>query len=104
MITEIKDKDTGIHRFEINTVNAGACRNEIEKSGFVKFKDGVADTINYLVMFGQCEIEVITTPTRTILFGKNRYAMLEFLEQIKGDERTGTAWIYDDSKRTDYAR
>ena len=104
MITEIKDKDTGIYRFELNTVNAGACRKEIEKSGFVKYKDGVADSISYLVMFGQCEIEIRTTPTRTVLFGKTRYAMLEYLEQIKGDESSGTAWIYDDSKRTDYAR
>lgn len=104
MITEIRDKSTGIYRFEINTVNAGACRSEIEKSGLVKIKDGVADTVNYLVMYGQVEIHISSTPTRTVFFGKNRYAMLEFLEQIKGDESSGTAWIYDDSKRTDYAR
>lgn len=104
MVTESRDKATGIYRFEINTVNAKACRAEIEKSGYVKQKDGVADTINYLVQFGCCEIQVISTPTRTVLFGTNRYSMIEFLERVKGDERRGTSWAYDDSAKSDYLR
>lgn len=102
MITQSRDSNTGIYRFEIGTVNAEACRNEVEASGFVKFKDGVADTVNYGVVFKDCEIHVTSTPTRTLLFGLNRYALQEFYELIKGDERIGTFWAYDDSKRSDY--
>ena len=102
MITESKHSETGIYRFEINTVNAEACRAEIERSGLAKHKDGVGDTINYYAEYKGAEIHVKTTPTRTILFGKNRYAMLDFLDLIKGDERIGTYWPYDDSKRSDH--
>ena len=102
MITESKDPGSGIYRFEINTVNAEACRKEIERSGCVKARDGVADTITYFVEFQSTEIHVTTTPTRTVMFSKNRYALLEFLDQIKGDTRIGTDWIYDDSKKSDY--
>lgn len=102
MITQSKDEKTGIYRFEVNTVNVDACRKEIEDSGCVKIKDGVADTINYLVDYGNVEIQITTTPTRAVLFSTNRFAALSFLDLIKGEERRGTAWSYDDSVRTDY--
>lgn len=102
MITQTKDSKTGIYRFEVNTVNVSACRSEIEKSGLVKTKIRSGDVTNYLVMYGNVEIEITTTPTRAVLFSKNKYATLEFLDRIKGDERMGTCWAYDDSKRTDY--
>lgn len=104
MIVEQKDIKTGMIRFEINTVNAEACRKEIENSGCVKYKDGVADTIRYGVEIAGCEVFITSTPTRTIMLGKNRYSMLELYDRIKGDERRGTAWAYDDSKRSDYQK
>lgn len=104
MVVETRDSKSGIIRFEINTVAPDACRAEIESSGFEYLKDGVADTVRYCVKFKGFEIQVTSTPTRTVMFGTSRYAMLEFLRAISGDERRGTAWEYDDSKRTDYSK
>ena len=97
-----KDPKTGIYRLEVGTVNVDACRAEIERCGKVKQKDGVADTISYLVSFKDSDIYITTTPTRVIAFGEKQYAMLEYLDRIKGDEREGTSWAYDDTKRSDY--
>lgn len=102
MITETKDAKTGIIRFEINTVNPDACRKEIESSGFVKEKILAGDVIRYLVSFRGVDLDVRSTPTRTIVYGLNRFAMTDFIETVKGDELGGTGWIYDDSKRGDY--
>ena len=104
MITESRDLSTGFVRFEINTTRIDLCRAEIEKTGFVKLKDGVADTINYDIMYKGLCLRAMTQETRLVLWGENRFAMLEFIELISGDERIGTNWAYDDSSRSDYQR
>ena len=102
MITEIRDKTTGIIRFEIGTVRPDICRRCIEDAGFVRAKSVASDVINYQVEYKGIELQVTSTPTRTMIFGTDRYAMQELLRSISGDAKIGTDWVYDDSKRTDY--
>lgn len=102
MITESRNSETGIYRLEINTTRIDICRKIIEESGYVLIKDGVADTINYDIEYKGCKMRIMTTGTRFVLWGENIFAMREFCEEHSGSEENGTAWMYDDSARSDY--
>ena len=104
MITESRDPSTGFLRFDIGTTRMDLCRAEIEKSGCVVHKDGVADSISYDLAFKGHQLRALTRDVTFVLWGENRFAMMEFVEKIRGDERIGTAWEYDDSKRSDYQK
>lgn len=104
MITESIDKKTGIVRMELGTVNAEACRKEINASGRVVSSVAINDSIQYNIDYKGEPIQVESTPTRTILFGFDKKAMRAYLEEIKGRERDGSYWEYDDTKQHDYAR
>ena len=104
MITESRNSETGIYRFEINTTRIDLCGKIIEDSDYVTTKDGVADTISYEIDYNGAKMRAMTTSTRFVLWGENRYAMYEFCIKHGGRESDGTAWMYDDSSRTDYQR
>ena len=102
MITETHDKLSGITRLEVGTVRPDICRRNIESSGLVHGKNNIEGAVRYGISFSGVAIDVVSTGTRTILFSLNRYALFDFLKIIEGDERFGTTWMYDDSKRSDY--
>jgi len=103
MITESHDKMSGVTRLEVGTVRPDICRRNIEDSGLVVNKELNEGVVRYGIMFSGVAIDVVSTETRTILFSLNRYALAEFLKVVEGSERFGTTWMYDDSKRSDYA-
>lgn len=103
MITESTDRKTGITRMELSTVNATACRKEIIASGCVVSEVSVGESVQYNIEYEGEMIQIDSTPTRTIMFGMKKKPMKDYLELIKGRERDGSAWVYDDSKQSDYA-
>ena len=99
-MTEIVDTRLGLTRHEYGTTTPDICRRNIEKLVYVRNRYTANEDVQYTVDFMGCAIDIRSTPTRTILFCENRYAMSEF-EKLLDTE----AWEYDNTtERTDYVR
>lgn len=88
---ETRDAKLRIYRHEYNTVSLPDAEKEIR---WVAHE--IAEN-RYMVEVNGSPVEIQIHPTRVILFGTNRHAMLEVAKLIKYQ-----TWEYDDSKRTDY--
>ena len=99
-MTESKDKKTGIVRHEYSTVSPDDCKKYTEQLDCIKQKFYGNRVNRYIVEYRENPIEIRLTPTRAILFGYNRYAMLEVAKLMRFE-----LWEYDNtSERTDYIR
>lgn len=99
-MTEIIDKNLGIIRHEFGTVSPDVCRRNIEKLACVKNKYEGKNAVQYTADYRGCAIDIQSTPTRTILFCENRYALSFFEDLLNPVE-----WEYDNvSDRADYMR
>lgn len=99
-MTEYIDRNIGIVRHEYGTMSPELCRRNIEKLAFVKNKYVGKNAVQYTADYKGFAIDIQSTPTRTILFCENRYALSLFENLLKPKE-----WEYDNvSDRTDYLR
>ena len=97
MITETRDRKTGITRHEMETINQERACKGIEASGFVEHRYEGNRVVRYIVDFNGVPIEVRTSPARVILYSPNRLALVEFEKLINMDD-----WMYDNSNKFDY--
>ena len=98
LMTETIDKSSGIVRHEISTVTPGACRKQIEGSGYIRKRYAGNNVVRYIAEYKGTEIEIRSSQTRAVLFSLNRYALMEFEKAIKAD-----GWEYDNTTAvTDY--
>ena len=97
-MTETKDKKTRIYRHEYSTVTPAKCKEHIEQYDGIKQRFYGNNVSRYIAEYDGKPIEIRLSPTRVIIFGTNRYAMLETAKLIHFEE-----WEYDNTtERTDY--
>lgn len=101
MVVETRDPSTGIIRHEYGTNNPVQCRNNIEVCGMIDDWQVFGDTVKYLIDFNGYPIDILSTPTRTIMFCVNRHALYSYFELIKGDD--AHSWAYENISKFDYA-
>ena len=96
---ETRDAKSGIVRHEISTVTPGLCREIIEGLDCIGQRFEGNNVIRYIADFEGVPVEIRSTPTRTILFCPNRYALSEFEKLLDIP-----SWEYDNATRLDYVK
>ena len=96
-MVETRDARTGITRHEYGTVNPDKCRECLDAIECITKRYQGNNVVRYLADLKGAPIEIISMPTRTILFSSNRYALLEFSKLMNCKE-----WEYDNENKLDF--
>ena len=96
---ETRDSASGITRHEFSTVTPDLCRRHIENLVYVRKRIKGSAVTRYLAEVDGVPVEITSTPSRTLLFSPNRYA----LEKVENALCPGE-WEYDNSTRLDYMK